>query len=163
MGTRSRASRILTKCSGRIDMSASATMTLLKRAWASPAASRAASLKAGITSDCVGTAMGLGSSRADEPSREDGGQADVRAGVGRLDDGVGAPRSGTHVHHDVVDRVVAVEVEVVEQVARAQLVERHVRQGRPLLFSGARHGESDLAPGPLDQARAVESDARSFA
>src|ERR1019366_870090 len=97
-------------------------MSSVGRRRSNPAARRAASLKAGITSDCAGEAMGLGSCGADETGREDRGQADVGAGIGRRDDGVGAPGPRTHVHHDVVDGVVAVEVVVVEQVARAQLV-----------------------------------------
>ena len=92
-----------------------------------------------------------------------GSKLDVRAGVGRRDDGVDAVGTTTDVHDDVVDGVVVVEVVVEQQVARLEVTERHVDQRGPLGLGRARDLDARLGPGPLDEPRTVETDARCLA
>src|SRR5665213_579718 len=101
--------------------------------------------------------MWLGPSFAIQSGREDRCKLDVGAGVGGRNDGTRAPRPAADVHDDVVDRVVAVEVVIKEQVTGLEIVERHVDQVRVLRFGCTRNLDARLGPGPLDETGTVET------
>src|SRR5665213_2914915 len=88
----------------------------------------------------------LGARGADKPGGEEGGEGDGGARVRGGDGGVDAPRATAHVHHDVVDQVVTVEVVVEQQVTGLELGQRHVDHGRVLGLGGARNGDPGLRP-----------------
>src|SRR5579871_1923283 len=127
----------------------------------SPSARRVDSLYVGTTSEregawCAAPFPPSGAGGTDEAVREGRLQLDQRAGHVGGDRRLVPERAAPAVHHDVVDLVVAVEVEVEEQVPGLERVQAHVGERVPLRRGGPRDRDAGLGPRPLGQPRAVE-------